>query len=923
MPFPIRLVIGPLFSIVWLTASAQPISLDSARLRNTHSLSLPDWGPYSKRYIGVSHLPDNSSGLRFDLTVFPGFYRQKVLVPNVVFESGYHPWEATPDLSYFAFRHELEWKDQVYADISFATASKNARLIRSHLVNNTARPQSMVLHYMASLNLPDVRPMVVSLPQSAVWVGAMTYTRLQFAKPRPQDNLTYDGWLNGEVRESAFVGGSALGKGFGQDVGDQVSYRVTLASGLSNGMLLLRYRIKKGDTARLRMDGFADAPVVLAGTGEMAVQPIPLGVKPNGVYTLTFTSTGTTPLEMDGFAVVENAQVKQVTFSRPTDNVVPELTKGPTGNSLLVNFAGVDQFYGMAWNAPSSEVRQIFNDELDIFLRKYVHEHVAKELHGNDLGHFTNVFVRPIPIGPKSVQTLYGLVCSGTRAEVEQQLRDFAAQSSANHEAVYVRARQLIEKQSISSAGKTYQFSQERMRATTLTNVVYPVYTQGTYIKHYPPGRWWNSLYTWDSGFIGLGLAEAGRGPMGVQRAIECLNAYTTEPGNPSAFIHHGSPVPVQIYLFQELWNRTQSRELLTYFYPRLRQYYRFIVGRSGSSTMRMPSNLLRTWDYFYNSGGWDDYPSQKAVHAQKLEATVAPVINTAHGIRTAKIMRLAALALGNQADIQEYDKDIADLSTALQTHAWDEQAGYFGYVTHDAAGKPNGLFRDANGVNFNRGLDGAYPLLAGICTLNQRQKLLGHLASDTEMWTPIGLSVVDRSAPYYKTDGYWNGAVWMPHQWFFWKTMLDLGEGDQAFKIAKTGLDVWKAEVETSYNCFEHFLIETGRGAGWHHFGGLSTPVLSWFGAYYQPGRLTVGFDVWIADQQFSNDNTALSARLTLNPGAATDNRTIIVSMNPAHQYRVRLNDKELSLKSISPGVLQVTIPGNLAGVRLQVTRL
>ena len=35
----------------------------------------------------------------------------------------------------------------------------------------------------------------------------------------------------------------------------------------------------------------------------------------------------------------------------------------------------------------------------------------------------------------------------------------------------------------------------------------------------------------------------------------------------------------------------------------------------------------------------------------------------------------------------------------------------------------------------------------------------------------------------YYRPDGYWNGAVWFPYQWFIWKALLDLGHGDLAFR--------------------------------------------------------------------------------------------------------------------------------------------
>ena len=90
----------------------------------SHDLSLPAWGPYTKRYSGISHVPAANDGVRFDLSVFPGMYRRRVDVPNVRFESGFHPWAAAPDLSCYTFRHELLWKDQLYADISFVQKPK-------------------------------------------------------------------------------------------------------------------------------------------------------------------------------------------------------------------------------------------------------------------------------------------------------------------------------------------------------------------------------------------------------------------------------------------------------------------------------------------------------------------------------------------------------------------------------------------------------------------------------------------------------------------------------------------------------------------------------------------------------------------------------------------------------------------------------
>ena len=250
-------------------------------------------------------------------------------------------------------------------------------------------------------------------------------------------------------------------------------------------------------------------------------------------------------------------------------------------------------------------------------------------------------------------------------------------------------------------AGEPFALGGQLMRAVLCTNVVYPVYTRGQYIRHNTPGRWWDSLYTWDSGFIGMGLAQ-----FSARRGFDCLNAYLTPPGDDeAAFIHHGSLVPAQFYLFAELLNRTQSRALAEYCYPRLMQYYAFFTGQAGGSTTAdLQSGLLRPWDYFYNSGGWDDYPPQKAVHEQRLEKRCTPVVTTAHAVRCARILAYTAHLLAHGEDADRLEKDAERFTRALQEHAWDEGAGYFGYVLHDEQGRAAGFLRDASGVNHNMG---------------------------------------------------------------------------------------------------------------------------------------------------------------------------------------------------------------------------
>ncbi len=528
-----------------------------------------------------------------------------------------------------------------------------------------------------------------------------------------------------------------------------------------------------------------------------------------------------------------------------------------------------------------------------------VHNHVDSILNGNGKGHFENIFIRPVELAPGTDKVLHCLISYGKdAAEVDATLQNF--------EQLKKGLKDVPSSNAILPSGATYQFSQQLLKAALLENIVYPIYTQRNYIRHYAPGKWWNSLYTWDSGFIALGLNETD-----VNRAIECINAYTTAPGSQSAFIHHGSPVPVQAYAFLDLWNKTRSKALLDHFYPRLKQYYDFLSGNLGSSSTRnLSSNLLKTWDYFYNSGGWDDYPAQSGVHQQRLTASVTPVITTAQCIRFAKILRMVAEHSSKRADVKAYDKDIRMFTEALQKYSWNPNSGYFSYVRHDDSGKPIGPFKYTDGSDYNMGLDGAYPLLSGICTPEQEQLLIEKIFSTEHLWTPSGISVVDQSAPYYLKDGYWNGSVWMPHQWFMWKTMLDLGKPELAMRIAKKGLDVFEKETSNSYYTFEHFLSDSGRGAGWHQFSGLSTPVLSWFNACYKRGTVTTGFELWQQGGHFNADQSSYESELSFDRATAAHKRSLMVCLNPENNYEASFVGKAVDISQPYPGLICITLP-------------
>ncbi len=906
---------------------------------NSHDLSLPAWGPYTKKYAGISHIADSKHGIRFDLSVFPGQYRRKVELPNVLYEGNYHIWEANAKLTYFSTRHELVGQDLVYTDISYGQLEPDAYIIRVDCENRSDDVQNLVLHYMASLHYPTVgsqkiTPTEWSCPESAVHIRAIDYLRFERAKPSPTDSLVPDGKRPNELRRAGFTDGSAVRLDAAQN--DTAVYSLDLPREYREPVLVLRYQSTSPCVVCITGDG-------IAARGELPAMVDPgFAVVQLSEYIPTrINEFKLMPLEgsltLDSLVLCERSQASEIACRVLPEEYVPRVWEAgsdlpldlskidrlplehdtvhpePERNTLILKYPNTDSYYGLFWDFPDYCIRYWQCDELDVSLRYLAHDHVRKSIKLNGGGHYSNVFMRPIPVPPKQRLTIYGLVlCAPSREETADRLRRLIAQ----HDGFEAKLNELRATASLAAGnpdGDGYSFSQNRMLATTLTNVVYPVYIKRSYIRHNTPGRWWDSLYTWDSGFIGLGLACAD-----LDRALDCLNTYLTEPGDAEcAFIHHGSPVPVQFYLFEELFHRTQSRELLAYFYPRLKQYYRFMTGRLGSSTTdKWQSGLLSTWDYFYNSGGWDDYPPQVAVHARHMENVAAGVVTTSHLIRCAKILSLAAEQLGCSDDLALYTTDIDRLTHAIQDYCWDDDAGYFGYLVHDADGKPRELFRHDSGQNYNMGLDGASPMIAGIVTPEQLERLVGHLSSERELWTPIGLSTVDQSAAYYIKDGYWNGAVWMPHQWFFYRALLDYANGELAYRIAKTGLEVWKNEVDQSYNCYEHFIIASGRGAGWHHFSGLSTPVLMWYRSYYLPGTITTGLSGWVTSQSWSGDKRNMSC--TIHYTDADRPKTVVIVMPSDREYTVRVNGKPTSSLTRTEGAVEFTVDGEVCDIEV-----
>lgn len=886
-----------------------------------HPVRMPLWGPYSKKYMGLSHIPPQlaGDGARFDLVVHPTVWNSAVPVPNVTVPSGYHLMECAPDFSYYAYRYELMWRDQIYADVSFSKLDENAWLMRCEFVNDTALSQNCILNLFASLEFPFSSEVRLSLPAGALVKNANDYAFFDYAVPRPWDGETPDGMCRGMFRDPSFYLACGLGdrcdhghvtylglKPFGCEKGDRVGYRLR-ADGLKDPVLQLRYRTVTPGDASFTLNGQS---VTLPASDTLTFVSLPFAPDP------VFESLGAAGVEFDFLAVTERGDAVRAEAVPRAFRPTIEQTEQNGAVRFCLTYPYEDCRYTLLTYGKEVRLRTLesgcledalinrlsnadptYDDLTETFTASFARKH-------SDEGFFVNPLVKSIFIAPGARHVEYAVVAKG----------DPALLSPEEYEGVYLRAKAGAAGERLNPAGEKYAFSVNVLKSTLLTNTVYPAFRRGENIVHHTPGKRWDSFYTWDSGFIGMGMLEYSR-----ELCRYALETYVCDEDNTDfCFLLHGSLVPTQFAEYYELLKRTPDKHALDGLYPKMKRYYEFLRGRTmGSTFAKFGNGLLTAYDYWYSCSGMDDYPAQVAMIERGAEAYCCPCLTSAHAIIAGKIMLAVARFLGKTEDEQTCLADIAETERALNELAWDEESGYFGYTVYDRGGRPY-IMRTPDGENFNKGFDGIYPLVAGAVNGERAQRLLAHLKDPRELWSPAGLSAVDMTASYYFDDGYWNGNVWMSHQWYIWKALLDRGEGEFAFQIAERALDMWKAETDFSYNTYECFGIQTRRGGWFHNFGGLSAPICIWAHAYFKPGTVTTGFDVW-TDSQSADEN---GAELQLRYYGKNDRFTVLVTLAEADGFTVLLDGKEIPCVARTRGTAEITLPGTVRTARLTVTR-
>lgn len=227
-------------------------------------------------------------------------------------------------------------------------------------------------------------------------------------------------------------------------------------------------------------------------------------------------------------------------------------------------------------------------------------------------------------------------------------------------------------------------------------------------------------------------------------------------------------------------------------------------------------------------SSGMDNSPRSGYEARHLCGSDVCYVDFAAQQALSAECLALMARHIGDEATALRMEQEYTDLKKLINQYHWDEKSGF--YYDLFARSKPE---ERHNFVN-HKTVAGFWPLLAGICSTEQCERLVEHLLDPELFWTSHPVASLTKDDPNYDPKGgYWLGGVWAPTNYMIAKALHRYGRYDVAHKLATAHIDAM-AEIlagSTNPGVWECYAPE-GLRPGTNGFDRLARPnFVGWSG--------------------------------------------------------------------------------------------
>ena len=811
-----------------------------------------NWGPYSTQLPSISRIHD---GDKFTIAVSPGIMSGHRPVVSLAQASGdFEILDALPDLTYYRHRYHIGVGRKLCADVEFFTLSSQSAAIVVEYENTGAVPWNVETF---SICQPESQqcPPALSCPAGAVVLDAADYDKLESAKA----GWVLD-WRDGVHPAAGATNGNALIWG-AESIYRGAFVRWKLPEGLKGNYNLYARYLHSGQNAVLVVKGVgSNLTIPIETTLSEYRFSAPQAVLLDGQTEITLEHPKLTPLELDCLVLTPQGAEPPKLAPPPMPPRLECMKTDHQASITTMKSCPRGDWYCL-W---SSNARKN-NGAIGPRLRHYA-------LPYGDMRRAANFISTANLLGGNA--PVAAVVCVGNQFRTlgaKRKLKELMIVSTgrseqaaidqigAEREHVDGRIAELRRKYArhikiFTGPTQVASFA-KRLSAQTLTNINYPGLLgkrRQHKVCYYTPAKHYGTFYLWDMGMTGIGMSS-----VAPDQASDLFRQYF--PADDCVpFLAWGTMLPCHVFMYWNYYQVTRDRAFLSDNFHLAMRMYNFFAGHDKRSRIRdAATGLLSNYGYFCNAGGWDDYPAQQRYH-QIGSNRIFPVVCTAQTVIAAKMLRLAALALDKKAEYKSLCADIEQLENLLYKHHWNEQEGLFSYYDDR---DPHNRFMTIDGEEANKGLDGLFGLASGSLKPEHVELFVKTITDPARFLSPFGLTTVDMTAGYYKPGGYWNGHVWAPPSWFFFRGLLNYGRVSQAKTLASRVIrSFMKASATHGYivECVDNRL---GHPEHVPYFSGLTAPLLDLIGSLYGPRSTTTGPDV---DAELSRTKLGWNLKVT-----------------------------------------------------------
>lgn len=350
--------------------------------------------------------------------------------------------------------------------------------------------------------------------------------------------------------------------------------------------------------------------------------------------------------------------------------------------------------------------------------------------------------------------------------------------------------------------------------------------SQNGFVAAYMDEGFNEQIYQWDSSFItmfgryGLRLFPVmptldnfyrKQRPDGY---IQRVYSETTgqEAGSPSVDEPMVNP-PLFSWVEWDYYRFSGDQSRLAHVFPRLEAYFAWLKN----NLRKPPGKGL----YFQTDlgSGMDNTPRNDVTDAAWIDMSSQQALNAWY------LWQMAAL-LQNTTAAQQWEKEYNQLKTDINQWLWHETDGFY----YD-------LLRSGQLAQVKH-IGGFWPLLAGIASITQAQRLLAHLKNPQEFFRPHLFPTLSASDSRYAQAGhYWRGSVWAPTNYMVVAGLRRYGFRDFARQAAENHIDnlvkVYLSSVDPKYIAPEE--QDDNYNTLWECYSAESAkPATRWDNTYY-----------------------------------------------------------------------------------------